>query len=39
LIADAFGSAVRRWVQAAAAIHNDGLAWELSIARKRSIVS
>ena len=38
-IADAFGIAVRRWVQASAAIHNDGLTWELSIARKRPVVS
>ena len=39
LIADAFGSAVRRWVQSSAAIHNDGLTWELSISRKRPVVS
>ena len=38
-IADAFGIAVRRWVQAAAAIHTAGLTWELSIARKRPVVS
>ena len=39
IAADAFGSAVRRWVQAAAAMHNDGLTWELSISRKRPVVS
>ncbi len=38
-IADAFGIAVRSWVQASAAIHNDGLTWEVSIARKRPVVS
>ncbi len=38
-IADALGIAVRRWVQASAAMHNDGLTWQLSIARRRPVVS
>ena len=38
-IADAFEIAVRRWLQASAAIHNDGLTWELPLARKRPVVS
>lgn len=34
LIANALGSALRRWVQASAAMHNNGLTWEVSIARR-----
>jgi hypothetical protein len=37
--ADTFNAAIRRWLDASATAYNDSFPWELSAARRNSIVS